>query len=80
MSEERSVVCHFGKHEGKDLADIPSGYLRWCVENIEPEPLPKYRFHEDKTPWTVEEVKEATEKMRDFLSAAEDELLNREQT
>jgi hypothetical protein len=25
----------FGKHKGKDLADIPDDYLLWCLENCE---------------------------------------------
>ena len=78
MSE---TVCHFGKHKGKPLSDIPSGYLKWCVENIDPVPLPKYRFQEDGvTPLTREEVTVMEGSMRNFLSDAEDELLNREQT
>jgi len=78
MSE---VICHFGKHKDKPLSEVPSGYLRWVIENVDPVPLPKYRFKEDGvTPLTAEEVKRMETKMRDFLSAAEDELLNREQT
>lgn len=26
----------FGKHKGEDLADIPSDYLEWLLENYEP--------------------------------------------
>ena len=75
------MKCHFGKHQGKDLSEIPSGYLRWAVEKIDPVPLPKYRFKEDGiTPMTAEDVKQATDAMRNFLSAADDELLDREQT
>jgi hypothetical protein len=72
MSEE--LVCHFGKHEGTPLSDMPGGYLRWAVAKIDPVPLPEYRNNEDGSPKTAEEVKEMEEKMRNFLSAAEDEL------
>jgi len=79
MSDE-GLRCHFGKHEGELLAEIPSGYLKWAVKNIDPVPLPKYRVHEDGTRMTVEEVKEMEEKMRSFLSAAEDELNERDES
>ena len=75
------MKAHFGKHKGQELSEIPSGYLRFCVEKIDPVPLPKYRFKEDGiTPLSIEEVNNMEEKMRSFLSAAEDELLNRDQT
>jgi len=74
------MQCHFGKHSGKDLSEIPSGYLKWAVETIDPVPLPKYRFDDDGKPLSVEDVKQMEYRMRDFLSAAEDELLNREPT
>lgn len=76
MSEE--LVCHFGKHEGKELSDIPTGYLRWCVENIDPKPLPQYQKNEDGSKKTVEEVKEMEGKMRNFLQAAELVIAERE--
>ncbi len=74
------MKCHFGKHKGVELSDIPSGYLKWCVEKIDPMPLPKYRFNDDGKPLSAEDVKQMEGRMREFLSAAEDELLNREQT
>ena len=76
------MQCHFGKHKDKELSDIPSGYLKWAVGNIDdPRPAPKYRFREDGvTPLTKAEVDKLEEQMRDFLAAAEAELLNREQT
>jgi len=80
FDEESEVKCHFGKHKGQDITDIPSGYLRWRVEKIDPVPLPKYRFHDDGKAMTVEEVRVLESKNRDFLSAAEDELLNRDPT
>lgn len=70
----------FGKHSGKELCDVPSGYLKWMVENMDAVPQPKYRFKQDGvTPLTADEVEAMTERMKNFLSAAEDELLNREQ-
>ena len=73
------MKCHFGKHKGKELSDIPQGYLNWAVNNInDPRPAAKYQFQEDgKTPLTTAEVDLLEQQMRDFLSAAEDELLNR---
>lgn len=75
MSE---LVCHFGKHKGKPLSEIPTGYLRWCVEKIDPVPMPKYRFNEDNSPMTVEQVKEVERKNREFLHAAELLIAERE--
>ena len=74
------MKCHFGTHKGKELSEIPSGYLRWAVEKIDPVPLPKYRFDDDGKPLTVEQVKKMEADMREFLSAAKDELLNRDPT
>ncbi len=74
------MKCHFGKHKGEEITDIPSGYLRWVVAKIDPVPLPEHRFKEDGvTPLTIEEIKEREYDMRNFISAAEDELLDREQ-
>lgn len=78
MSEE--LRAHFGKFKGKKLSEIDSGYLGWVTHKMDPVLLPKYRFHEDGTPLTVEEVKAAEQLNREFISAAEDELLDREQT
>lgn len=77
MGEE--TICHFGKHEGDRMGDIPSGYLRWAVKTIDPVPLPKYQKNEDGTQKTVEEVKAMEEAMRNFLSEAESELARREE-
>ena len=74
------IICHFGKHKGKELSEIPQGYLNWAVNNInDPRPAAKYQFQEDgKTPLTKAEVDLLEQQMRDWLSAAEDELLNRD--
>ena len=29
------MIMPFGKHEGKDLEDIPSKYLYWLAENCD---------------------------------------------
>ena len=76
MSEE--LVCHFGKHEGTPMSDMPSGYLRWAVKTIDPVPLPMYQKNEDGSQKTVEEVNEMEANMRIFLSEAEDELDRRD--
>jgi len=72
MSER---TAWFGKHKGKDLSEIPAGYLRWMVENFDPKPLPK-----DTRGMTLDEVKAMETRMRDFMSAARDELKTREET
>jgi len=72
------LICHFGKHEGENLVDIPSGYLKWAIKTIDPVPLPKYRKDADGNPLSNEEVKEMEDNMRTFLFAAEDELERRE--
>lgn len=69
---EKETVFWFGKHEGKDLSEAPSGYLRWMVENFDPVPLPK-----DTQGMSVEEVKGMEDRMRSFLSAAGDEIESR---
>ena len=76
MGEE--MICHFGKHEGERMGEIPSGYLRWAVKTIDPLPLPKYQKNEDGTQKTVEEVNEMTRAMSTFLKAAGVELTRRE--
>lgn len=25
----------FGKHEGEDIEDLPTGYIVWCLENLD---------------------------------------------
>jgi uncharacterized protein (DUF3820 family) len=65
----------FGKYRGREIEDVPSDYLVWLVENMDPEPLPKSKHGK-----TVEQVERMRELNKDLISAAEDELLNREQT
>jgi len=76
MGEE--LICHFGKHEGERMGEIPTGYLRWAVKTIDPMPLPKYQKNEDGTQKTVEEVTEMKRAMSEFLKAAEVEIGKRE--
>ena len=73
MSEE--LKLWFGKFSGKLLSDVPSDYLLWIVESMDPEPLPA-----EVGSRSVEYRKFVREQKRDLISAAEDELLNREQT
>jgi uncharacterized protein (DUF3820 family) len=70
---ERETVFWFGKHKGKDLSEVPSGYLRWMVENIDPKPLPK-----DVAGKTLDEAQAMEDRMRHFINAAELELEERE--
>ena len=35
IKDAGTVVVHFGKHQGKMLCDIPSGYLKWLAENCD---------------------------------------------
>jgi len=75
VSEESGTVFWFGKHEGRDLKETPGGYLRWMVAKLDPTPRP-----EDAEGKTPEEIKAMTERMRNFISEAEDELAAREET
>jgi len=78
VSEQESnseTVAWFGKHKDKDLTEIPGGYLRWMIENFDPKPLPK-----DTRGMSLEEIKAMEDRMRNFMSAAEDELQRREES
>ncbi len=35
VTNDRTVSMPFGKHEGEELEDIPSGYLKWALEEFE---------------------------------------------
>lgn len=63
----------FGKHKGKELSEIPGGYLRWMVNKMDPSVR-----QEDREGKTEEQIKAMQDRMRDFIFAAEDELHNRE--
>lgn len=76
MAEQESnseTVVWFGKHKGKDLTEIPGGYLRWMVENFDPKPLPK-----DTRGLTQEEIDAVEARMVAFLKEAEFELERRD--
>ena len=73
--DKNETVFWFGKYKDKDLSEAPSGYLRWMVDNFDPVPLPK-----DTRGMSLEEISTMEQRMRTFLSTAEDELLNRDQT
>lgn len=77
MGEE--LICHFGKHEGERMGEIPSGYLRWVVEKItDPRPLPRYQKNDDGSQKTVEEVNQMEADMRNFVEEAKRELKRRD--
>ena len=73
IDDAKESVFWFGKHKGKDLSEAPGGYLKWMVENFDPVPLPR-----DTRGLPIEEVKAMEDRMRSFISAAEDELERRE--
>lgn len=66
-------ITWFGKHQGKDISEVPSGYLRWAVENIDPNPLPR-----DRVGKSVEEVEAMVERMKGWIELARNELEERE--
>lgn len=35
---KRTFVMPFGKHRGEDIADLPTDYLNWMVENLDNKP------------------------------------------
>ncbi len=74
-SSKSETVFWFGKHEGKELSEAPGGYLSWMIKNFDPVPLPK-----DTRGLTIEQIKAMEDRMRNFLSAAEDELNQRDQS
>lgn len=65
----------FGTHNGKKLTEIPSGYLRWMVENFDP--VPMWRDTLRKSP---EEVQVMEDRMRDLLRVAAEELRQRRES
>lgn len=62
----------FGKHEGKQVSEIPTGYLRWLVEEFDPSPHPRELRG---APRGFD--KHLMEQKRDLVAAAEDELIER---
>ena len=71
MSESETQIW-FGKHNGKEIKDVPGGYLRWLV-TVDPAPRP-----EDAEGKTPEEIKAMTDRMRNLLSEVEDLIAERE--
>lgn len=71
------IITHFGKHKGSKITEVPTGYLQWVIAKMDPVLLPQYRFKEDKTPMTVEEVSAAEIANREFIRAAQDEIERR---
>lgn len=67
------IELWFGKYKGKRLSDVPNDYLQWIVESFDPEPLPG-----EKRGLTADQVRFMREQRKDLISAAEDELIERE--
>ena len=65
----------FGKHESKELSEVPSGYLRWMTETF-PDNVPGWREVYGKS---LEERKAIECRWHNFLQAAESELGIREE-
>lgn len=61
----------FGAHNGKDLKDVPDDYLVWLVERTQP-PTTTHNL-------TDAQKKQVREKWKDLLSAAEDEIFERQE-
>lgn len=40
VEQARSHKLTFGKHKGKPITIVPSGYLRWLVSNHGPQQIP----------------------------------------
>ena len=68
-------LCRYGSASMREITEIPSDYLQFIVEKMDPEPLPGMKRGK-----TLEEIGAVRERLKDLISAAEDELLNREQT
>ena len=62
----------FGKHEGKELREIPSGYLQWMIDEWDPVP-----FWKDTRGKSADEVDAMEDRMRSLLRAAGEELVER---
>jgi len=70
VNEER--VAWFGTHKGKELAEIPTDYLRWMTKNFDPTPMRRQIMGK-----SAEEAKALEDRMRNFLQAATKELNQR---
>ena len=69
------MIIRFGKYKGREIKDLPSDYLLFIAEKLDPEPLPRLRRG-----LSLEQIRQMRSENKDLISAAEDELLNREQT
>lgn len=36
QAQQDSGIITFGKHKGKNIETIPTGYLKWLIQNVEP--------------------------------------------
>jgi hypothetical protein len=57
----------FGKHKGEDIEDIPSDYLRWVLEKVDP----------PQATGNVQIDKDRREAHLDLVSEIEDEMASR---
>ena len=61
----------FGKHEGKELSELPDDYLEWLMEKTS-SPLMPENFDESART-------KIKERWKDLLSEVEDEIFEREE-
>lgn len=66
------MQIEFGCHKGKDISEIPTGYLKWLVNDFDIEPAARDlrgmpRGYKDFV----------REQRRDLVAAAEEELIQR---
>lgn len=71
-NRKSGVKLWFGKHLGKDLCDIPTGYLRWLATDFEVTPDARQLRGSDSRYRAF-----LQDKNRDLKAAAIDELANR---
>lgn len=48
----------FGKHEGKQMIDVPASYLIWAYENITKLRGDMREYIESRMEWLIEEAKQ----------------------
>jgi hypothetical protein len=61
----------FGKHEGKELSEVPDDYLLWLMEKTSSPAMPE-NFDEQQR-------KKVRDRWKDLLSEVEDEILERQE-
>jgi hypothetical protein len=61
----------FGKHQGKEVSELPDDYLEWLMERTSAPLMPEY-FDDDQ------KIK-VRDRWKDLLSEVEDEIFEREE-